>query len=194
MSTYLDQTVAEIRQLKTHGEKRVRVVLEVFHAVHEMLAGAQPGSHLSLNLVPAFVPPVEDYLTRLNQENPVLASRDELARNLVQPLLNQVLTDSGEAVYALSRDRLGIGVPQKSVREQSREMGVTRARVYQLLEDCGKIMAVRWPRGGQMLKRLDHFADPQAKALATMTRQLFFPENGETQIESNNSSTTSDPE
>ena len=35
LSTFLDYSLAELRQLKTYGEKRVRVVLEVFHAVHE---------------------------------------------------------------------------------------------------------------------------------------------------------------
>ncbi len=30
-------------------------------------------------------------------------------------------------------------------------MGVTRARVYQLLEDCAKVMDVRWPAGEYLL-------------------------------------------
>src|SRR5690606_34898861 len=37
---YLDHTVAEIRGLRTHGEKRVRCVLEVFHSVYHQLSGA----------------------------------------------------------------------------------------------------------------------------------------------------------
>ena len=178
LNTYLGKTLSEIRQLKTHGEKRVRVVLEVFHAVHEMLNGARAGDHLSLNLVPAFVPAVEDFVTRLQLDEPIQASRDEVARHLVQPLLEQILVDSGEAVFTLSRDRLGIGVPVKTVREQSHELGVTRARVYQLLEDCGKVMSVRWPAGRHLLKRLENFSDPEARKLVRATQQLFFPEKG----------------
>ena len=37
---YMQYSVSEIRQLKTHGEKRVRVVLEVFYIAHEILADA----------------------------------------------------------------------------------------------------------------------------------------------------------
>ena len=42
---YVNQSVAEIRQLKTHGEKRVRVVLEVFYIVHELVSGCGDEQH-----------------------------------------------------------------------------------------------------------------------------------------------------
>ena len=34
LSDYTDRTLSEIRTMKTHGEKRVRAILEVFHSVH----------------------------------------------------------------------------------------------------------------------------------------------------------------
>src|SRR5690606_8715906 len=40
LEVYFDQTLASIRQLKTHGEKRVRAILEVFYSVHSMFASA----------------------------------------------------------------------------------------------------------------------------------------------------------
>ena len=46
---------------------------------------------------------------------------------------------------AASRLRLDDDAP--SVKQQAETIGVTRARVYQLLEDCGKVMEVRWPEG-----------------------------------------------
>ena len=97
------------------------------------------------------------------------------------PLLEQILIDSGEAVYSLARDRLGVGVPRRTVREQARELGVTRARIYQLLEDCGKVMHVRWPEGRSRFQQLGGFTDAATRALMHSTRQLFFPEKGETQ-------------
>ncbi|MEM7314518.1 MAG: hypothetical protein AAF497_15330, partial [Planctomycetota bacterium] len=106
-------------------------------------------------------------------------TRADIAERIAEPLLAQILKDSGEAVASLSRDRLGIGVPQKSVRDQAREMGVTRARVYQLLEDCGKIMSVRWPEGRHLIKQLKNFADTEARALMISIRQLFFPEKSD---------------
>ena len=182
LSNYLGKTLGEIRQMKTHGEKRVRVVLEVFHSIHELLCRSQNNGTLAICLAPRFVPAVEQFTMSLAQQEPITATRQAIATNLAQPLLEQILVDCGEAVHALTRDRLGIGVPVKSVRDQSREMGVTRARVYQLLEECGKVMAVRWPRGGQVIRQLSEFSDREAQMLVKSTAQLFFPEKGEAQV------------
>jgi hypothetical protein len=59
-------------------------------------------------------------------------------------------------------------------------MGVTRARVYQLLEECCKLMQVRWPEGRCSLSLLiEHLATRSAPAdtLAAVTavRDLLFP-------------------
>ena len=59
---YVDFTVGEIRQLRTHGEKRVRVVLEVFYIVHEILHNAATDNHLSVRLVPKFIEPLEQWV------------------------------------------------------------------------------------------------------------------------------------
>lgn len=185
LSLYQDKPLSEIRQMRTHGEKRVRVVMEIFYVVDRMLRGANAGDHLSLSLVPGFVPIVEDYLGRLSREETITTTRDEFAAALVKPLLDQVRIDSGESVHSLAVDRLGIGVPVKSVRDQAQDLGVTRARVYQLLEDCSRIMAVRWPHGGQMLKSLTNFQDAQTALLASATRKLFYPGKGEQVSESN---------
>lgn len=184
LALYENKTLAEIREMRTHGEKRVCVIMEIFYVVHQMLNGAKMGDHLSFNLVPGFVPVVEDYVRGLAQGESVLATRDQLADGMVTPLLNQVLIDSGESVHSLAVDRLGIGVPVKSVRDQASELGVTRARVYQLLEDCSRIMAVRWPYGGQLIKSLTVFQDPDTAKLAVATRKLFFPGKGEAAADS----------
>ncbi len=176
LGNYLGRTLGEIRQMKTHGEKRVRVVLEVFHSIHELLYRTQNNSTLAISLTPRFVPAVEQFVATLASQTPITAPRQEVARHLAQPLLDQILVDCGEAVHALTRDRLGIDVPVKSVRDQSREMGVTRARVYQLLEDCGRVMAVRWPRGGHIIRQLPECSDRETQILLKSIAQLFFPE------------------
>ena len=143
---YMYRSIDEIRNLRTHGEKRVRVVLEIFHAMHELLSNASLETHLSVRLVPRFVQDVEHWISVQLQSKEV-PTRQDVEKYLGQPLLDQIRRDAGEAVYELVQDRLGIAVPRKSVREQSREMGVTRARVYQLLEECGSVIDVRWPEG-----------------------------------------------
>ena len=183
LGQYMNRSLSDIRQLRTHGEKRVRVVLEVFYAVHELLSNASAETHLSLSLVVKFVPSVEAWLQSLANRVD-LPGRDEVAHELSMPLLRQIRTDSGSTVYQLARDRLGIGAVPKSVREQAAELDVTRARVYQLLEDCGKVMEVRWPIGrsyfAQVMDRIESNARTNEGAqLFRATRQLFFPDRSD---------------
>jgi hypothetical protein len=180
LGEYMNRSLAEIRQLRTHGEKRVRVVLEVFHAVHELLGEASDETHLSLTLVARFVPPVEAWLQAIANRLD-LPTREQVANELAIPLLRQIRIDSGNTVYQLARDRLGIGVEPKSVRQQSAELDVTRARIYQLLEDCGKVMEVRWPVGRSYMARAMEQVETNARnhegaQLFRNTRQLFFPD------------------
>jgi hypothetical protein len=66
------------------------------------------------------------------------------------------------------------------VRLQSRRLGVTRARVYQLLDECGVIMAVRWPEGRSKLRLFQDWIQGKGNAdavrLTRAVRELFFPE------------------
>ena len=179
LSSYLGHDLGEIRELKTHGEKRVRAVLEVFHEVHRALHHTAGSHHLFVRLMPKFVPPIEAWITETlaGSESP---SPQDLRLSVALPLLNQIEIDAGATVHKLAAGRLGIEADPQSVRVQSRQMGVTRARVYQLLEDCSKIMDVRWPEGrylftelGERLQR-DHSA-AEVLSIFDNLRTLFFP-------------------
>lgn len=176
---YLSYSLAEIRQLKTHGEKRVRVVLEVFHLIHEMICASPPGEHLALRIVPKFVEPIERWIA-LALSRSELPATDEIRQELSLPLLEQIRIDAGDTIYELSHARLGVEGAAHSVRHQAKQLGVTRARVYQLLEDCGKVMNVRWPEGKYLLTALESkFNTLPAPAddwtLYQATVDLFFP-------------------
>jgi hypothetical protein len=173
-----------MRQLKTHGEKRVRTILEVFSSVHDVLGDARPQTHLSVRLLAKFVVPIECWLDEVIEGRDDPVSRDDIRKSLVVPLLEQIQTDTGPTVSRLAEGRLGINGETQTVRQQSRRMGVTRARVYQLLEDCAKVMAVRWPEGNGELRALaahiDKTAgDADALALLRATIELFFPDPDE---------------
>ena len=179
LSHYVNPTVAEIRQLKTHGEKRVRVVLEVFYLVHEMFSNTGAEQHLALRIVPKFILPIENWIQQA-LEQPGVPSSDELREHLTVPLLNQIQIDAGATIHELSAGRLGINGPPQSVRQQAKTMGVTRARVYQLLEDCSRVMEVRWPEGHQLLAQLEAKFQAEATSqddlrLFRATQELFFP-------------------
>jgi len=180
---YVNHTVAEIRQLKTHGEKRVRVVLEVFYIVHEMLSSAGTSAHLQLRIAPKFIQPIEDWIhEKLAQ--PGVPSPEDVREHLAIPLLDQIGIDAGGTIHELSVGRLGIDGPPQSVRQQAKRMSVTRARVYQLLEDCSRVMEVRWPEGKQLLAQLDAKVHAEATpeddlTLFRATRELFYPSKGQ---------------
>ena len=93
---------AEIRQLKTHGEKRVRTILEVFHAVHKVLSHAQVESHLTVRLIPRFVTPLEHWVAD-TRESKKIPSTDDVAKSLVKPLLDQIQIDVGLLVVTPAR-------------------------------------------------------------------------------------------
>lgn len=187
---YLNYTLAEIRALKTHGEKRVRVVLEVFHALHKMLTTIEPLAGLAIRLAPRFAIEVENTLAALRSRN-TPPSREEIEQAIVIPLLRQLELDCGDTVGSIARERLGIGLAAGeqivSVRIQARKLGVTRARVYQLLEECSQVMQVRWPEGRRQLddfaQWLDEvYASAECANLLASLRELLFPLKFDTPI------------
>lgn len=180
LSQYLDHAVSEIRQLRTHGEKRVRCVLEVFHSVAHRLSDVPVAEDLHSLLTPPLIRAVQDWTTSVLSDSRVPVE-DEVRDQLTVPLLQQIRIDSGDTVYRLASERLGLGGGPVSVRAQARNLGVTRARIYQLLDDCSKVMAVRWPEGVQQLEALSlRFAaqghDDNTVRLFHGLRELCFPE------------------
>ncbi len=178
---YCGKSVGEIRRMKTHGEKRVRTILEVFGLVHEVLAGARQTGGLVIRLLPEFMARVELWIDQLVEKDE-LAVIDRLAvrKSLVAPLVDQVELDRGPMVRELAEGQLGIKGEPQEIREQSRQFGVTRARIYQLLKECGDMMAVRWPEGRHKLNTLQQRlesarADAEALTLVRGVIDLFFP-------------------
>jgi hypothetical protein len=139
LSFYLDLSLHEIRELKTHGEKRVAVVLEVFHNIHQMLGHIDPAGGLAVRLAPRTIAAAEDWMVEARSRS-FPPGHEELGQALIEPILQQLAIDAGDTVATLARGRLGIGIDSESVRNQSKTLGVTRARVYQMLEECHNVM------------------------------------------------------
>ncbi len=176
---YLRYTIDELRSLKTHGDKRVTAVLEVFHVVHSLLGNSTRSTRVVAQLTPAFIPPIEQWLHGV-LSNEELPTAQDIRQQLVLPLLNQIERDAGETVHRLAAGRLGIESFPEGVRDQSRELGVTRARVYQLLEMCGDVMRIRWPAGRWMFKLLiqklnARASESEALDLVESLQSLLYP-------------------
>ena len=153
LGVYTGATLADIRSMKTHGEKRIGAILEVFHVAHTLVAGMGTREHLVVRIVPRLVDRVEQWTGRALQRAGI-PSRQELFTDFVEPLLEQVRIDASQQVAVLAETRLGVGGPLTSVRQVARGMGLTRARVYQLLNEINDIMMVRWPTGRHQVHEL----------------------------------------
>ncbi len=153
LGVYTGSTLGDIRAMKTHGDKRMGAILEVFYVVHTLVAGMGTRDHLAVRIVPRLIDRVEQWIGRALQQ-PGIPGRQELFSEFVQPLLEQIRIDSPQQVYLMAETRLGVNGPLTSVRQVARTMGLTRARVYQLLNEINDIMIVRWPTGRHQVHEL----------------------------------------
>jgi hypothetical protein len=177
LEEYSDRSLAQIRRLKTHGEKRVNAILEIFCTVHEALATATLQENVDVVLMPRFVPPLVRWLNETIRQ-PELPEVKELHKHIVRPMIAQIKIDISDEVADLAAARLSLDENAPSVKQQAETIGVTRARVYQLLEDCAKVMDVRWPEGRWLLAPLaTRFGSsrPEAIGLLHGICDLFFP-------------------
>ncbi len=153
LNAYCDLTLAEIRQLKTHGEKRVAAVLEVFYELHTALAGLGFPRSLAVRVRQRVIDQVEYWLMAAMQRAEI-PSGHELIRQIVVPLAAQVRNDLGEFVGGLVDDRLALSGREATVRQTACTLGLTRARIYQLLADASEVIAIRWPEGPYLVTSL----------------------------------------
>ena len=144
LDAYTGLSLQAIRSLKTHGEKRVRAVLEVFGSMHAIVGRMNTPAHLAVRIMPQFVAQVEERIHALcRQTTPVTV--EQIRRHFVDPLMAQVRIDLGDQIARLAESRLALDGSGATVRQVARRLNLTRARVYQLLNDVGAIMLVRWP-------------------------------------------------
>jgi hypothetical protein len=179
LSTYIEMPLGQLRRLKTHGDKRVRSVLEIFFFIHQVLSNVNPPRHIVTQLRPSFVIAIEQWIVDAIRREDSLTIQ-EFRHGLVLPLLNQIEADSDEEIGRLMAGRLGIDAAPESVIEQAERLGVTRARVYQLLELATQIINVRWPEGTWQLAALSERFELRSESeecrtmLATL-RALLYP-------------------
>ncbi len=162
LDAYTSLSLAQIRSLKTHGEKRVSAVLEVFGSLHALLAGSKVQPHLSLQVMPKFVADIEHWAAAVMRRT-VEVDSASIRRSFVDPLMAQVEIDAGEEIAQLAASRLRLDGSGATVRQVARQMDLTRARVYQLLGDIAAVMNVRWPDAQPVITGLREALREQVK-------------------------------
>jgi len=182
LHVYAGCTLAQIRSMKTHGEKRVRAILETFYSVHTLVGRMGIVDHLVVRIVPRCIDAAETWVGGRLQ-SPGVPSSQEVFERFVAPLLEQVRIDTTRQIVHLAENRLGIDGPRTSVRQAARQMGLTRARVYQLLNAISDVMEVRWPLGRHQVYQLRDklqtestlMANPPDLAQFHAAIELFYP-------------------
>lgn len=187
LASYTSFTLAKIRQLKTHGEKRVAAVLEVFAELNKILGRLGPPGTLSVRIVPRFVTELESWIGSVLARSTV-PSEVEIEHRFIRPLVEQVRVDAGAHIAELVENRLGLRGEDASVREVAEQLGLTRARIYQLLADVGCMLSVRWPEGQKLVGRLVrklHAESQPGRALVQFdaAAELFFPGSHDVKVE-----------
>jgi hypothetical protein len=177
---YTASSAAAIRQMKSHGDKRVHVIFKVFHDLHRQLEHLPHDGNIAVRPTPRFAQEMEGWLIKA-ATGEQLPDRQAIRRRIAAPLMKQVEVDLSEEVQQLCAGRLGLHGASRRATNLAQSFGFTRVRVYQLLDTCAKAFAVRWPEGRYHLAALAaryHLADPEpheARQLLDRTRELFYP-------------------
>lgn len=179
LGDYLDTSLAELRERRTYGEKRVRAILEVFFGLHRLVG--QLGTHpeLAIRLVPRHIDQTDRWIGLCLQRSD-LPQGAEIAECFIAPLLAQLRHDASGQIAELAETRLGIRGSLTSVRKTARQMGLTRARIYQLLNEINDILSVRWPLGRWQTYRLLERLEAETPADSSLDQfrtavELFYP-------------------
>ncbi|HEV3342035.1 MAG TPA: hypothetical protein VG125_16830 [Pirellulales bacterium] len=176
LGSYTELTLAEIRSLRTHGEKRVSAVLDVFGNLHRILVNLDTESRLAVQIAPRFLIPIETWvlcwLTNVGVPN-----KQEIREALVSPLIEQIKIDAGPLIGRLAEGRLES--QSGSVRKAAHKLGLTRARIYQLLSEVAEVVNLRWPAGpalvGQLRNKMQSAGvEPELLAWLDAAIELFF--------------------
>ena len=187
LGEYENLTLSQIRGLRTHGEKRVRCVMEVMHKAYSVVQQhpEEQDAVIRRQLGSQRILKVARWVDQQIHRD-CAPTAIEVRQHLAEPILKQIESDCGETVCRVARQRLGMEGEILSVREQAQMIGVTRARIYQLLEDCHKVIDVRWPAGRS---KMDHLTakigsllgegDFDDASIFISTRQLCFPERSQ---------------
>lgn len=186
LGDFVDMTIAELREKRSFGDRRLAAVLEVFSYIHDALKGISPQSHLVMELAPRRIHQMQQWILDTWQSARV-PTEEEIREHFIHPLLEQARVDTVDQTVDLVEKRLGIHEPPVTVRHLGRMFNLTRARIYQLFDELAEIMQVRWPLGRALTQILQSFivleynrrgTGPNISQLS-MAIEIFFPRPGE---------------
>ena len=183
LGDYCDKTLTEMRDIRTHGEKRVTAILKIFHCICAIVSKLENSKHLVTRLIPTDIHHVETWsLKTLNKRG--TPNKADIEANYILPLLAQLRIDATDQICRLAENRIGLREDVTSIRQAARTLCLARARIYQLLNEINDILMVRWPNGRLITSLLrnkflyeskDHQHNDPEYAQFHTAAELFFP-------------------
>ncbi|MDR1382362.1 MAG: hypothetical protein LBJ67_00735 [Planctomycetaceae bacterium] len=143
---YCSKSLTEIREIPTHGEKRITAIMKIFHNICSIVSNLKNSKHFVMRLIPRNIDHVENWSIKVLLKRG-MPKKSEIDDNYIQPLLEQMKIDASEQIYELILNRIGLQGEVTSIRQASRILKLARARVYQLLNEINDITLIRWPNG-----------------------------------------------
>ena len=116
LDEYVDLSLADIRSLKTHGEKRVHAILEVFCTVHEAISTVTLNENVDIVIQPRFIPPLSRWILQ-TIDQPELPAAEVLHQKIIEPLIAQIHIDLGKQIGDLVASRLSLDPNASSVKQ-----------------------------------------------------------------------------
>lgn len=180
LETYSNMSLADIRSMKVHGAKRLNAILSVFGTLHKMLTQCSAPQHLAMQVQPRFLVRVENWVNRVIRHDEI-GNPADIRTEFVDPLVEQVRIDAGDHIAKLVIGRLGLEGRSSNVQRTARQLGLTRARVYQLLQEASDVINTRWPEGQPLLHKVREIVERCSLEESDRRRfdgaiDLFFPE------------------
>jgi hypothetical protein len=166
LGDFLCISLADLRELKTFGTKRVQAVIDVVASIYTSIAAVATNDHLAVRLVPRCVERIEAWMQQAFAD---LAAIDaaSVSEGLIAPIKERIVIDGGEKLALVAEARLAPKTSVVNIRQIAFRLTVTPSRIYQLLDDIRAIVQLRWPRGEAQLRDLhEHMSSAGCDAIA----------------------------
>ncbi|MFI5381630.1 MAG: hypothetical protein ACHRHE_20220 [Tepidisphaerales bacterium] len=130
------------------GPHKAKHIMQIMADVRQAVASLPPDSPLAVRLLPRELAPAEAFFHDV-ATNSAIATRDRIAREVLEPLLRQVTVDASAWLAEQARVRIETGATLESL---GAACGITREGIRQKLRLVSRILTVRWPAGRLLLR------------------------------------------
>ena len=178
LGEFLSSTLLQLSETPGVGPQKMRVVVDVFRELAAHLETIPAETHLAVSLLVKPIQKVNLWLEDVLSTKRV-PDLDEIAKCFLRPLASQLQADLSPLLASLVLRRSGFNGAPETLEEIATDIGVSRARVWQIAKRATEIVQVRWPHGKHLLDDLDDLlrstagAEQQLAVIRTILDRCF---------------------